>query len=226
MRIVFDIGGSVICPKGVPDINYVRRLSKFLISMKKKNAIIVVTGGGRMTKEYIRATRKLGPSEPLLDRIGILGTRMNAMVLVAGLGKHAYPKVVEHKEDLEHGISSKKIVVLGGTIPGQTTDAVAVAAAQFFRADMLVIGTNVKGVYDKDPKKYRNAKMISKITPKQIYSMVKVKKHMAGPLTVMDQIAARLLERTKTRTVFLDGRNLKNIKSALEGKKFVGTLIM
>jgi len=225
MRIVFKIGGSIICPNGVPDTGYVKRLSRFMINFKKKNEIIVVTGGGKMTKDYIRTTRTLKPAETLLDRMGILGARMNALVVIAALGKHAYPRVVENREELEHGISSGRIVVLGGTVPGQTTNAVAVAAAQFFRADMLIIGTDVKGVYDKNPKKYRNAKMLDKISPKEIYNTMKIKKHKAGPMIVMDQIAAKLLDHAKIKTIFLNGRNLENMKKAIDGKKFIGTVI-
>jgi len=225
MRIVFKIGGSVICPKGVPDVAYVKKLSKFLMNLKRKNRIIIVVGGGKMTKDYIRSTRKLKPPENLLDSMGILGSRMNAMVVIASLGKQAYPKVVKNREELEHGVSSGKIVVLGGTIPGQTTNAVAVAAAQFFKSDMLVIGTNVKGIYTKDPKRYKNAKMITQITAKDLYQMVKVKKHTAGPLTVMDPVAAKLLERSKIKAILLDGRSLANIKRAITRKNFVGTLI-
>jgi uridylate kinase len=168
MRIVFKIGGSIICPRGVPDVVFVKRLSKFLLDMKRKNRIIIVVGGGKMAKDYIRSTRTLKPPENLLDSMGILGSRMNAMVIMASLGKQAYPKVVKNREELEHGISTGKIVVLGGTVPGQTTNAVAVAAAQFFKSDMLVIGTDVKGIYTKDPKKYRNAQMIPKIKSKDL----------------------------------------------------------
>jgi uridylate kinase len=225
MRIVFKIGGSLICPRGIPDVAFVKRLSKFLLEVKRKNKIVIIVGGGKMAKDYIRSTRALKPSESLLDSMGILGSRMNAMVIMAALGKQAYPKVVKNREELEHGISTGKIVVLGGTVPGQTTNAVAVAAAQFFKSDMLVIGTNVKGIYTKDPKKYRNAKMIPKIKSKDLYQMVKVKKHMAGPLTVMDPVAARLLERSKIKAILLDGRNLANIKKAITRKNFVGTTI-
>ncbi len=225
MKIVFDIGGSVLCPDGTPDIAYVKKLSRFLLGLKRKHSIIVVTGGGRVAKSYITSTRSLKPSETLLDCIGILGTRMNALVLMAGLGKNAYGKIVKSKEDLEHGISSGKIVILGGTVPGQTTDAVSVAAAELFRADLIIIGTNVKGIYDRDPKKFKNAAMFRKIAPKDLRKMVKVKKHVAGPLTVMDGVAAGLLERSKIKAVLLDGRNLANMKKAIDSRNFTGTLI-
>jgi len=225
MRIVFAIGGSIICPKGLPDIKYLKKLSKFLKDLNKENEIIVVAGGGKMTKDYIRTTRKLKTSETLLDEMGILGTRMNALTVIAALGDKAYPKVIKNKEELEHAIRTKKIVVMGGTKPGQTTDAVAVAAAKLLSADLLIIASDVKGVYDKDPKKYKKAKLIPKISAKEVYEMVKVKKHTAGPVGVLDQVAAKLLMQNKMRAFFLDGRDIKNMKNAIQNKKFEGTII-
>jgi uridylate kinase len=226
MRIVFDIGGSVLCPKGTPDLNYIKKLSKFVIDMKKKkHRIIVVTGGGMVAKSYIEAARTFKPDEDTLDFIGILGTRMNAMVLISALGRHAYNRLVKNKERLEDAIKSRKVVVMGGTVLRQTTDAVSVAAAEFFKADVIIIGTDVKGIYDKDPGKHRNAKMLKSISAKELHEMVKIKKHRAGPLTIMDSLAARLLEHTKIKTIVLNGRDFKNMKNAIQGKKFVGTLI-
>ncbi|MCK5023375.1 MAG: UMP kinase [Candidatus Aenigmarchaeota archaeon] len=226
MRIVFDMGGSIICPEGTPDINFVKKFSKFLIGLKKKrHGIIIVTGGGRVAKNYIKAAREFKPDEDILDSIGILGTRMNANVIISALGKHAYRNVAETREDLEHGINSGKIVVMGGTVPGQTTDAVSVAAAQFFSAKMIIIGTDVKGIYDKDPDKYKNAKLLKKISAKKLFKMVNVKKHTAGPLTIMDPVAAKLLCKNKIKTVVLNGRDLANIQKAIKNERFVGSVI-
>ncbi|MEM5871578.1 MAG: UMP kinase [Candidatus Aenigmatarchaeota archaeon] len=225
MRIVFALGGSIICPKGLPDIKFLKRFSNFIKSLSKKNEIIIVAGGGKMTKDYIKTVRKLNATENLLDQIGILGTRMNAFAVIASLGKYAYPKVIENKEELEHAISSKKIAIMGGTKPGQTTDAVAAAAAKLLNADLLIIASNVDGVYDKDPKKYKNAKLFKNITAKEVYEMVKVKKHKAGPVGVLDQVAAKFLMHNKIKTIFVDGRDIKNLKNAIENKNFKGTII-
>ncbi len=226
MRVVLDIGGSILCPDGTPDLKYVKKLANFVIDLKKKkHRIIVVTGGGRIAKSYIKAARTFKPDEDTLDFIGILGTRMNAMVLISALGKHAYNRLVKNKERLEDAIKSGKVVVMGGTVLRQTTDAVSVAAAEFFKADLIIIGTDVKGIYDKDPDKHRGAKLLKSISAKELHDMVKVKKHRAGPLTIMDPIAARLLEHTKIKTVVLNGKDFKNIKNVINGKKFVGTLI-
>ena len=226
MRIVFDVGGSVLCPEGVPDTGYVKRLVKFLVSLKReKHKIIIVTGGGRAVKNYINSARAFKPPEELLDYMGILGTRINALFMISALGTHAYRKIVKNREGLEHGIDSGKIVVMGGTVPGQTTDAVSMAAATLLGADLILIMTDVKGIYNKDPDKYKNVKMIKKVTPKELHKMLKVKKHRAGLLTVIDPVAVEMIEKVKIKTIVLNGENLENVKKAIEGKKFVGTLI-
>ena len=47
---------------------------------------------------------------------------------------------------------------MGGTVPGHTTDAVAIALAKECGARNCIIATNVPHVYDKDPRKYDDAK--------------------------------------------------------------------
>lgn len=226
MRVALKIGGSVLCPNGFPDMEYVRKFSKFLVELeRKRNKIIVVTGGGGIARKYIESARVFTPSEDFLDRIGILGTRMNAMVLIASLGGRAYPRVVKNKDDLEHALGSNKIVVMGGTIPKQTTDAVTVAVAELLNADMIIIGTDVDGIYERDPKKYRGAKMFKNLSISDLKKIIKTKKYRAKPVAVIDPLAVKLLERSKIKTIVLNGRKIDNIRKAIEGGKFRGTTI-
>jgi len=226
MRIVFNIGGSVLCPKGIPDMDYVKKFSKFVIGLKrKKSKIIVVAGGGDVARKYIEFARAFKPTEDFLDMIGILGTRMNAMVLIASLGENAYKRVVKNRDDLDHALSSGKIVVMGGTVPKQTTDAVTIAVAELFNADLIIMGTDVDGVYDKDPDKYRGAKMMKRAKVKDLKKITKTKKHHAKPVAVMDPVAVKLLEKAKIKTIVLNGKKIENIKKAIEGRGFKGTTI-
>lgn len=226
MRIVFNIGGSVLCPEGTPDMGYVKKFSKFILDLKrKKSKIIVVAGGGGIARKYIELARAFKPSEDFLDIIGIMGTRMNAMVFIASLGEHAYPKVVKNKDDLEHALSSGKIVVMGGTVPKQTTDAVTVAVAELFDADLIIMGTDVDGVYDKDPDKYKGAKLLENASLNDLKKIVKTKKHRAKPVAVIDPVAVELLERARIKTIVLNGKKIENMRKAIGGRKFVGTTI-
>ena len=226
MKIVFDLGGSVINPKGFPDTSLVKKFSRLVLGLyKKKHQIVIVTGGGGLAKKYIGLAEPFNPPREFLDNIGIRATRMNAMLLIASLGSSVYERPVQNIEDFEHAISSKKIVVMGGTVPRQTTDAVAVAAAEFMGADLIIIATDVKGVYDKDPNKFKGAKLYEKMKSQQMLKLMKKGEFKAGWSPVIDPVAAHLLVRAKIKTIVLDGRNLKNMGSAIGGKKFTGTTI-
>ncbi len=226
MRIVFNLGGSILCPEGVPDLNYIKRFSRFAIELKReKHDVIVVTGGGGLARKYIESARTFKPPESFLDLIGILGTRMNAMLLIASLGEYAYERVVKNREDLQHAIGSGKIVVMGGTTPGQTTDAVTIAVAELLGADLVIIGTDVDGIYDRDPKKYKRARLLEKVDVKELKRIVRIKGHKAKPVAVIDPVAVKLLEQSKIKTVVLNGRKIDNMRDLIEGRKFVGTVV-
>lgn len=130
--------------------------------------VAIVVGGGKTAREYIEIGRELGASESFCDELGIMATRMNAMILITALGDYSIKKVPTSFEEAELILNLGKIPVMGGTHPGHTTDAVAASLAEFINADLLVIGTNVDGVYDKDPNKYEDAKNLIKCLLKNL----------------------------------------------------------
>ena len=57
---------------------------------------------------------------------------------------------------------SNKIVVMGGTEPAHSTDAVGSILAEFIGAELLINATSVDGLYDKDPNKFTMHKCLVK----------------------------------------------------------------
>jgi uridylate kinase len=49
---------------------------------------------------------------------------------------------------------------------------------------------------------------------------------LAGKSSIVDPVAAKLILRLKAKTIILDGRDIKNMEKAIEGKKFIGTIIV
>ena len=84
--------------------------------------------------------------------------------------------------------------------------------------------TNVKGLYNKDPRKYRDAKFIKEINFNDFYKMINKIKYEAGQHFVLDQNAAKIIKENKIKTVII-GRDLKNFENYLKGKEFIGTII-
>jgi len=114
---------------------------------------------------------------------------------------------------------------MGGTHPGHSTDAVSALLAEYINANLLINATDVDGIYDRDPQKHRDARMYKKLSVEQLVDMVKSYPLGAGEYELIDILAAKIIQRSKIRTIFLNGRDLKNMRNAIEGKKFIGTVI-
>lgn len=220
MKVVISIGGSIIASP-TPNLDYIKSFSNVLIRLRNEGCKIgVVTGGGKLARDYIAAARAIGSNDDdFLDEMGIAATRMNAQLLIAALGENAHKKI-----PTDYECSFKKILVMGGTKPGQTTDAVAAKLAAKCRANLLVIATNVAGVYDSDPKKNPSARKFDSLTSAQLIKIVGTK-YEPGMVGAVDPIAADVIRRKKIKTVVLDGRKAENIERAVRGGEHGGTVI-
>jgi len=105
-----------------------------------------------------------------------------------------------------------------------TTDGNAAEIAKMMKADFMVNVTNVDGLYDKDPRKFKNAKRIPIISFEDFDKMVKKIKFHAGQHFVLDQTASKIIKKAKIKTCIVNSE-LKNLKQCLYGKSFVGTII-
>jgi uridylate kinase len=208
-----------------PDMTYIRAVSKILMGLSSKHKLFVVTGGGSVARNYIRAGRDLGADESYLDEMGIEVTRLNARLLIIALGERACHAPPKNYDEAQHAAKDHSIVVMGGVSPGITTDAVSALLAERVKAKRLVNATSVDGAYTDDPKKNPDAKFIPRMTHGELVSLVGITPSGAGPNAVFDTVGARVLERSKIVLSIVDGRDLANLRDALEGKGFRGTLV-
>jgi uridylate kinase len=222
MKIVITIGGSII----IKDHNYKKFMdyAEVLRDLTDENEIFVVVGGGKTARDYIEIARALGSSEALCDDIGIEVTRLNAKLLIAALGDYAYPEVPQNFREALQFASTKKIVVMGGTEPAHSTDAVGSILAEFVGAELLINATSVNGLYNKDPNKYSDAKMYNEIKPSKMIDLISTKDIKAGTYEFFDMTAIQIIKRSRIKTVILNGGDANNIKTAINGK--IGTKIL
>ena len=171
-KVVISIGGSVMVP-GEDDLDYIKELSQLLIKLGAQFKLYVVVGGGKIARYYIRIARELDVEEDELDRLGIAVTRLNATLLIKALGEEAYRFPVTTTDEAAYAAKFGNIVVMGGTAPGQTTDAVAAELASSIKAVRLINATSVDGVYTADPNVDPEAKKIPKMEYTQLWGMVK-----------------------------------------------------
>ncbi|MFQ6088037.1 MAG: UMP kinase [Candidatus Methanofastidiosia archaeon] len=219
MRVVLRVGGSIL--RGGDKT--LENLTKGILSLKKKHQVILEVGGGNLSRTYIKLARRFGVSETKCDYLGIKASRLNAMLLISLLGEEAYQEVIQDFREIPKALALEKIPVLAGTHPGHTNDAVAAMACEFARADLLLKITDVDGIYDRDPKKFKNAKKIKKISFEELESFQN-QNMVAGISSVLDPLASNIIMRSRIKTIVIGEREMKNLLRVIDGKHS-GTLI-
>lgn len=219
MKVVLSLGGSVFSGEA----EKIKEFAKAIETISQENQVFVVVGGGKLAREYIQWARELGSTETFCDYIGIAATRMNAMLLISALHSAA-KKVPEDFIEAEKLSKLYKVVVMGGTFPGHTTDATAALLAEFVKADMFINATNVDGVYSADPKADPNAVKYDRLSPQQLVEIVSKNSARAGTNVVIDLLAAKIIERSRIKTYVILGTP-ENIQKAVRGEA-VGTVIV
>lgn len=220
MKYVISVGGSLIVPDEI-DTRFLKQLKS--IVKESRHRFVLIVGGGRTSRVYQEAAAKAFKlKEADVDWTGIHATWMNADFVRKIFGRLAhgstmmdYSKKKKFKE---------KVLVGGGWKPGFSTDYDAVLAAKHAGAEVIVNLTNVDYVYDKDPKYYKNAKAYPALSWDQMFKIMGDQR-IPGGHWPFDPKACRLAKKLGIKVVILNGKNLKNLKNFLKGKKFKGTVI-
>ena len=163
------------------------------------------------------------------DYLGMLATIMNAIAVQDALEKIdcetrtlsainvsqiAEPYI--RRRAIRHLEKGRVVIISGGTgNPFFTTDSAAALRAKELGADIVLKGTKVDGVYDKDPMKFKDAEKFNNVT----YSEVLNKN-----LRVMDLTAITLCKENNLPIQVFNINNSGDLKELVCGGK-LGTLV-
>lgn len=233
MLVILSVGGSILAKELKPEsfLAYAAALKE----LSSEHDIVVITGGGAAARDYIGVARSTGSNEVECDYIGIDITRLNAKLLISALGDAAYNGVPHDYKEAEQALASEKIVVMGGVIPGQTTDAVGAILTEYLNAEMFVIATAVDGVYSADPREDHDAVKYDTMTPEELVKTVMKTEMKAGSKSPVDPLAAKIIERCNFETIVMDGSNPQDVLKVVmqeassterEGAVYLGTRIV
>jgi len=222
--VVIGLGGSIIVPKNI-QVEFLKRFRKFILKfLKQGKRFVIVTGGGVTARNYIKAASGFNRvSDEDKDWLGIHATRINAHLLRTIFKKEAYPTVLDNPLKQING-ENYKLFIGSGWRPGWSTDYDAILLADRFKAQKIIIASNIDYVYDKDIAKYKTAKPIKEITWNKYCKLIG-RKWKPGMKAPVDPIAARLASKLKMTVIMVKGTNLKNLENILNNKKFKGTII-
>ena len=188
----------------------------------------VVVGGGTLIRGAESADAWL--SRPTADAMGMMGTVMNALVLVSALERAgvtartmsalSMPQVAETYEReraLRHLEDNRIVVFAGGTgNPFFTTDTTAVLRAAEMGCDAVLKATNVDGIYSADPHIDPKAQRFDRLTHEEA---------IRRDLKVMDATAFALARENRMPIIVFSIREPGAIAAVLAGKgraTFVG----
>jgi uridylate kinase len=221
-KLLLKLSGKIVSPENIGLVKkYALVVSKLV---DEGYRVAVVVGGGPYARSYISCAKALGLSSAQADMVGIEVSRVNALLFAYALGGHAYVPIPRSVEEVERAWSTGRVVVLGGLQPGQSTAAVAAVVAETLGIKRILYATDVDGVYDRDPKRFSDAKKFERIAVDEL-SRVLSQRFEAGGYELLDPIAVQIVKRSCIDVVVFNGFDVENVVKAAKGEA-AGTLIV
>jgi len=205
--IIISLGGSLVVPENV-DIDFLKYFKKIILKNFKKFNFVIVVGGGKTARNYLNALKEFGANSKNRDLMGISITKINAELV-----KNIFAKNIQ-----------KKIIFGGGTKPGWSTDYVSVLMAKKHKTKTIINLSNIDYVYEKNPKKFPDAKCFENISWKDFRKIIGTK-WTPGLNVPFDPIASTIAEKQKMKVVVINGKKIKELEKFLINTPFIGTTI-
>lgn len=221
-RILLKLSGEALKndKTEIIDFEYIQDICLKINKLGQNRKIGIVVGGGNIW----RGRNNTYIDSDLSDKIGILGTTINSLIVHSTFNKLSINSIVLNsfdadnivqkstKELINDSFSFNKIVVFGGGTGrvGCSTDTASAQKAIDMEADLLIKLTNVDGVYDKDPKTNVDAKK---------YDTVSFEEAISKELKIMDLSSLKLCHENKIPILVININDLDNIINILNGLK-------
>jgi uridylate kinase len=221
---VLSLGGSLIVPE-IMDLSFLRRFREVIKKNTKNHRFVIVCGGGSVARKYIDALKQEGKSDYLQSLAGIAITRVNARFMAYFFGQDPEFGIPHDMKNISNLLKKHDIIFCGALryASDQTSDATACKLAAYLKSDFINI-TNVKGLYDKNPFKFKNAKFIANTTREELAKIMKSIPQRPGMHGPVDHTAMKVILEHKLR-VFILGKDAKQLDNLLNNKPFIGSRI-
>lgn len=229
-RILLKLSGEALAGSQGQGINntVIKQIAQDVAEAFKAGVEIgIVIGGGNIYRGVAASAE--GMDRASADYMGMLATCINALALQDALEKENVPTRVQtaiemaeiaepyiRRRAIRH-LEKGRIVIFGAGTgnPFFTTDTAASLRAMEISAEVIMKATKVDGIYDKDPKKFADAKKFDKISYIDVLNK---------GLNVMDSTAISLCMDNKLPIVTFDMTQKGNVLKAVMGEN-IGTLV-
>ena len=198
-----------------------------LIALKEGIQIAIVVGGGNIFRG-MQGTAK-GFDRVQGDYMGMLATIMNSLALqgtfqqngigckvLSGIDINPLCEKMSSQRAIEYLEEGKVVFIAGGTgNPYFTTDTAAALRAIEIKANVVLKGTRVDGVYDSDPEKNPGAIK---------YESIPLKEAFDKGLKIMDLTAFSLCIENKMPLIVFNMNKPNNLLKVVKGEN-IGTFV-
>ena len=180
-RILLKLGGEALAEAGEYGIHppTAERLARMIATTVRETGVemAIVLGGGNIWRGATGSAQ--GMDRPTADYIGMLGTVLNALALQEALERvenmvvrvqtaiemRAVAEPYIRRRAANHLEDGKLVIFAAGSgNPFFTTDTAGALRAMEIGAQALFKGTNVDGVYDRDPSRYPDARRFGRLS--------------------------------------------------------------
>ncbi len=229
-RVLLKLSGEALMGKQQHGIDN-EILEKYAREIKsvtdQKVQVAIVIGGGNIFRGMKGSNE--GFDRVQGDYMGMLATVINGMALKSALNNIGIKTVLlsgipidnicgqmNREKAIKHLEKDHVVIISGGTgNPYFTTDSAGALRAIEIKADVILKGTRVDGVYDCDPEKNSNAVKYDNLTFDQAYEK---------NLKIMDMTAFTLCKENKMPIIVFNMNTDGNLKKIVFGEK-IGTFV-
>ncbi|HVR30348.1 MAG TPA: UMP kinase [Thermoanaerobaculia bacterium] len=229
-RILLKLSGEALMgsqPFGI-DESVVSRIASEVKEVHGLSVqVAIVVGGGNIIRGVAASHR--GVDRVIADYMGMLGTVINALALQNALEKVGVDTRVQTAIDIRevaepfilrrairHLEKGRVVIFAAGTgNPFFTTDSAAALRANEIRADILLKGTGVHGIYSADPRLDPDAMLLPYVSYQEI---------LEKDLRVMDTAAISLCRDNGIRIAVFKLMEAGNLRRIVDGEE-VGSIV-
>jgi len=223
-RILLKLSGEALMgksPYGI-DVSTISSIAKEVKKVYESGyQVCIIIGGGNIFRGIKGASEGIDRSTS--DYMGMLATVMNALSFQSCLEKIKIPTRVQSainmsqvaepyiKRKAVRHLEKKRIVIFaaGTGNPFFSTDTAASLRASEMNCSLIIKATKVDGIYDKDPMKFSNAKLIKNINYNEVIN---------SDLRVMDLTAISLAKESKIPIIITNIFKKNSLITALKEK--------
>ena len=230
-RILLKLSGEAIGGpdgQGLDEDIIARYASEIATVARSGVQVAIVIGGGNIFRGLAGAQQ--GFDRVRGDQMGMLATVINSIALSIFIKQEGIPAEVFTSTPMEpmaryysrdkavEFMKNGGVAIIGGGTgnPFFTTDSAAALRACEIKADALLKGTKVDGVYDSDPKKNPSATKYDKLT---------FTKALKDGLKVMDSTAFTICRENDVPIVVFDMTTPGSLETLVVDGKEIGTIV-